>query len=69
MKKKNKLKRGQKCDIYLTHVCRQPWSVERSERTQRKQELSANTVAFTSCRSRLTIMLACAGRGEKGSGG
>ena len=26
-------------DTYQTHVCRQPWSVENSERTDKKQEL------------------------------
>ena len=32
------LKMGEKCDTYLTHVCRQPQSIESSERTDRKQE-------------------------------
>ena len=34
-----------------------------------KLELSASTVAFTSCRGRLTKVLAGAARGEKGSKG
>ena len=33
------------------------------------KELSANTVAFITCRRRLTKALACAPRGEKGSKG
>ena len=33
------------------------------------QELSTNTLAFISCRSRLTVMLACTARGMKGCGG
>ena len=49
---------------YLTHVCRLLQSVESPERADRKQKLSANTVALISCRSRLTIMLADVARGE-----
>ena len=33
---KNRLKRGENCNTYLTHVCRQLWSLERSERTDRE---------------------------------
>ena len=43
------LKRREKYDTYLTHVCREP-----SEKIKYKIELSGNTVAFISCRSRLT---------------
>ena len=38
-------------------VCRLPQSVGSSERTDKKQELSANTVAFISFRSRLFLQL------------
>ena len=38
-----------------------------SEKIKYKIELSANTVAFTSCRSRLTKVLAGAAKGKKGS--
>ena len=41
MTKKN-LKREEKCDAYLTHVCTRAWNVEGSERRDRKQELSAD---------------------------
>jgi hypothetical protein len=27
---KNRLKRGKEYDTYLTYVCREPWSIERS---------------------------------------
>ena len=59
---KNRLKRREVCNTYLTHVCRQPGSIERSERRHRKQEHSVNTLSFISFRSRLTIMLAGAAR-------
>jgi hypothetical protein len=63
------LKRGDDCNAYLIHACRQPQIVERSEWEHTKQELLANTVAFISCRSRLTIILVGAAKGEKGNGG
>ena len=34
---KNTLKNGEKWDTYPTHVCRQQWSVERSEWKHREQ--------------------------------
>ena len=50
--------------IYLTHDCRLPLSVSSLGRIdKKKQELSANTVAFISCTSRLTIVVAVATTG------
>ena len=47
------LKRREECDTYLTHVHRHPLSRKKpSEKIKYKIELSANTVAFISCRSR-----------------
>ena len=43
------LKRKEKSNTYLTHVCRLLQSLERLERIE-KSELSAGTVAFISCR-------------------
>ena len=60
--KKNGLKWGERIDAYLTHVCRLPQNVESLERTDKNPELSANTVAFISCRSRLAIVRAGAAR-------
>ena len=54
----NRLKEGERSDIYSTLVCRLPWSTERVEIIDKKQKLSANTVAFISYRIRLTLMLA-----------
>ena len=67
IKKKKVKKKGEKVwhlpDTYL-----QLQIIDKWKRTHRKWELSANTVAFISCRSRLTIMLAGATRwrGEVG---
>ena len=47
-----------KSDTYLTQVCKLLQSIENLERIHKKPELSANIVAFISCRSRLTLMLA-----------
>jgi hypothetical protein len=52
------LERREECDTY---VC--------SREVKYRIELSANTVAFISCRSRLTKVLAGDDRGEKGSKG
>ena len=41
------LNRGEKCDTYLTHVCRLLQNVDSLERIGRKQKLSANTVALS----------------------
>ena len=41
------LKRREECDTYLTQVCRHQHSIEKIK------ELSVNTMAFISCRSRL----------------
>ena len=65
---KNRLKRGERSNTYLTHVCKLPWSVQSLERIDKKLELSVNTVAFICCRSRLTITLAGAARGKWGWG-
>ena len=53
------------------NVCRYLYSIKRLRCKHKDWELSANTVAFVSCRSRLTIMLAGAsiGRREGGWGG
>ena len=40
----NRLKWVEECETYLTHICRQKRSIERSEWKRRKQELSANTI-------------------------
>ena len=45
-KKENRSKKGEKINIYLTHVYRLLWSVESLERMHKNQKLSANTVAF-----------------------
>ena len=50
----------EECDTYLTHVCRHQHSSEKIE------ELSSNNVTFTSCRSRLTKVLADVAREKKG---
>ena len=42
---KIRLKRGERIDTYLSHVCSLLWSVE-----LKKQELSAIAVAFIRCR-------------------
>ena len=47
----NGLKRGERSDIYLTHVCRRPQSIKSVERIGKNQKLSANAVAFISCKS------------------
>ena len=47
------LKRGKECDTYLTHVCKRHHSVENPVKKIKYIELSANTVAFITCRSRL----------------
>ena len=44
------LNRRERIDIYLTYVWRLLWSIERLEEIFERLELSANTVAFTSCR-------------------
>ena len=46
----------------MTSVCRLLWSIESIETIEKKLELSANTVAFITCRSR--PMLADATRKE-----
>ena len=38
-----RLKPGEMCDTYLTHVCRRSQNVDCSMRTHRKGDLSANT--------------------------
>ena len=57
------LERREQCNTYLTHVCRHRCSVENP------LKLSANTVAFISCRSRMTSVfcLFVAGRKILGS--
>ena len=55
------LERREECDAYLTHVCRHQCSVHGEE----IKELSANTVTFINCSSRLTKVLA----GATGEGG
>ena len=68
---RNRLKRVERNDTYLNHVCRLPLSIVSLERIDKKPKLSANTATFISCRSRLNIMLAGAAVGseEKGRGG
>ena len=61
------LKRREEFDTYLSHVCRHHRSGENSEKIKYKIKLSANTVAFISCRSRLTKVLGAATREKKGS--
>jgi hypothetical protein len=51
------VKKGERSDTYLTHDCRLLWSLERMVK---KPDLSANILAFISCKSRLIIMLAVA---------
>jgi hypothetical protein len=60
IKRFEKQNRMEDCDTYLTHVCS---GAEPGENIKYKIELSANTVAFISCRSRLTKVLA-GGRGK-----
>ena len=62
------LKRKKECDIYLTNVCRHRWSRENPVKRS-NIELSANTVAFISCRCRLIKVLAGVPRGQNGSKG
>ena len=57
------LTRRKESDTYLTETSLQ-WR-EPSEKIRYKVELSANTVAFVSCRSRLTKVLVGAPRREK----
>ena len=33
---KNRLKKGQRSDTYLPHICRLPWSIENPKRTEKK---------------------------------
>jgi hypothetical protein len=42
----------------MTPICRVPQSVESPKRIDKKPEFSAKTVAFVSCRNRLTLILA-----------
>ena len=69
-RQKKKLKRGERTDTYLMLVCRLLQSIERLERIYKKTRAFSQHVAFISCRSRLTIMLAgtARGSGEKGRG-
>ena len=65
---KNILKRREESDTYQTRVCR----LSGGDRSQWKwiyKELSVNTVAFFSCRGRLTKVLAVATRRQTGSKG
>ena len=55
---KNRPKRGEESETYPTLVCRQLRSIERSEPKHENQELSANTVVFIICTTRLTTKLA-----------
>ena len=43
----------ERSDIYVTHVCRLPWSVGRLGKTE-KSELSISTSTFFSCRLKLS---------------
>ena len=47
---KKRLEWAEECDTYLTHVHRYLHSVKRLWRKHKDWELSANTVAFISCR-------------------
>ena len=58
------LKRRDECDTYLTHVCRHHWS-RKPDKKMKYKELSANTVAFISCRRRLSKVLAGVAREER----
>jgi hypothetical protein len=49
---KKMLKRREECDTYLTHIL-DITGVERAREKIKYKELSANTMAFISCRSRL----------------
>ena len=62
------LKRREECNTYLTHVYRHHWCRENPVKRY-NIKLSANTVAFISCRLRLTKVLAGAASEEKGSKG
>ena len=44
-------------------------AANRSERTDKKPKFTANTVAFISCRSRLTILLLGTARAQREEGG
>ena len=65
-----RLKREERSNAYLTHGCGLPWSVECPKRIDKKPELSANAVAFISCRNRPTVKIAGAAKdsGAKGNG-
>jgi len=49
-----KVKKERKVRHVLTHVCRMPWSIESLERMYKNQKVSANTVAYINCKSRVT---------------
>ena len=54
-------------NTYQTHVSSHRAQIDHRE--HRKWEVSAHTVAFISCRGRVTIILAGVTRAERGSGG
>ena len=62
------LKLREESDSYLTQICRHPYSGDSPEKRS-NMELSVNTVALISYRSRLTYVLAGATRRKKGSKG
>jgi hypothetical protein len=60
------LKRREKYNIYVTHVCRHHHSGENPlKKINYKIELSASTMAFISCKHRVTKVLAEATRGKR----
>ena len=58
---KNRLKWREKSNTYLTNVYRLPQSIGSPEK-ERENRSFQPTLAFISCRSRLTIMLAGAAK-------
>ena len=64
---RNILKWRKEHDTYLTHICKHRWSRQIMMKVDTFLELSASTVAFISCRGRLTKVLAGATRGKTGS--
>jgi hypothetical protein len=48
---------GERSNTYLTHDCRLPQIVDNLEGKDIIPDLSANTVVFIRCRSRVTLMV------------
>ena len=65
-RQENALKRGEKSDNYLIHVCSLLWSLENQEKVEKSRALSHHCI---SCKSRLTKMIVLPLWGSRGEWG